>query len=108
MLSPFGPVQNVVLVLGGNQHEAGDLCCELSYLDTAKVLFADLAGQHWLATTQVDLSLNLAQFFVRDNQGVAGAAGRIEHPDAPEKIAQVKQCSWIGTRDLSSFRQPTS
>ena len=52
------------------------------------------------AAPPVDLGLDLPHLLVGDDEEVAGAAGRIEHPDARHALAQVEQLARVVARFL--------
>jgi hypothetical protein len=74
-------IEHVALVFGDDQRQARDLGREVAQLDPPEVGEGDVAASVRLAAPPVDLRLDRPHFLVGDDQEVAGAAGRIEHPD---------------------------
>ena len=92
----------VTLKLRNHQRQACNFGREVAQLDAAKVGQRELALAARLAPALVDGVLDLAQLLVGNDQKVARAAGRVEHTNAGNALAQVEQ----GARVVASVLQP--
>ena len=74
-------IQHVALVFGDDQSEARDLGREIAQLDTSEIGERDFGTAPGLAAPLVDFGLDRPHLLVGDDEEVARAGGRIEHPD---------------------------
>ena len=96
---------DVALELGDQQRQPGDLAGEILDLNAVEILQPDPGASVRLAAPFEDFRLDLAHVDIGDHQKVAGAAGRIEHPDAGDALAQIQQLAGLSPALSSCSRR---
>ncbi len=91
-------IQHVALILGDDKRQARDLGREVAQFDAPEVGQGNVAAPVRLAAPLVDPVLDRPNLLVGNDQEIARAAGRIEHPDPRHAPAQVQQHAGVVAR----------
>src|SRR6202158_5205616 len=98
-------IERVALKLGDNERKTRHLGRKVVQLDSPEIGQRNFSAAVWFSPPLIDLRFDRAQFLVRNDEKVAGAARWVENPDLRQALAQVQQHSGI-VASLLKLRLP--